>query len=225
MKIRSCFVANSSSASFIVYKSHLTKEQIDAIWDHINYSKENNLDCYSTDLNDEWNILENDDIIGGETTMANFEMFNFLKLIGIDRDKVETEEQYEYDISNRLRSIQDEQEAKIYAEMKTRPIEREVELPFVLREIAIVSYLFCDCPVCGKQLRIYPDDIDGELFDVKVGFVIHCRECHRFFRLLDKTDVWKWGLVEKGNERFTMDKTHLFTKELEEALQKRRDER
>jgi len=221
MKIRSYFVANSSTASFIVDKSKLTKEQIDAIWDHINYAKEHKLvECFSTDLKDEWNIVENDEIIGGETTMDNFDMFKFLELIKIDLDEVEMDGQYEYNISNILRKIQEDQEKKIYEAMKNRAIEREVELPFQLFKLSLIEYLHCECPICKEELRIYPSDLAKEenLFDVEIGFVIHCRECHRFLRLLDKSDMWKWGIVEKGNERFTMDKMHLFTKELGDAV-------
>jgi len=218
MKVRGGFVSNSSTSSFIIDKDKLNEEQIDAIWNHIEYSKENDIHCFSTDYKDEWNIVEGDDIIGGETTMDNFDMMTFLKSIGVNMDDVGIDGQYEFNIYHELNDIREKQREIILNEMRTRPIEREVELPLKLRRLAFIAYLHCECPECGNQLRIYPNDVDKELFDEDVGFVIQCRECHRFFRLLEKTDVWKWGIVEKGDERFTKDKMHLFSKELEKKV-------
>jgi hypothetical protein len=213
-------VSNSSSSSFIIKKDKLTKEQISAIWNHIKYSREHNIPTYSTEYKDEWNIVETDEIIGGETTMANFNMDGFLKAIGVD--DVEMDGEKDYEIMHKIWDIRDEQEQKILEDVKVRPIEREVELPFILRRSPIMTYLYCPCPECGDQLRVYPKDVpkdaEHELIEVPVGFVIQCRECNRFFRLIDRTDVWKWGLVEKGDERFTKDKMHLFTKELEKRV-------
>ena len=90
MKIRSGFVSNSSSASFVIGKYYLSSEQIDMINNHIEEGKKHphldNLDCESED---QWSIFEDDNTISGSVYMDTFDMETFLsKIVGIDKDKV-----------------------------------------------------------------------------------------------------------------------------------------
>ena len=92
MKIRTGFVSNSSSSSFVLNKKELNKEQIDSI---LNYSEvienlpDNIKKNYGWDLGyDHWNIKETDEHIQGWTIMDNMDMMEFLKIIDIDvKDK------------------------------------------------------------------------------------------------------------------------------------------
>lgn len=90
MKIRRGFVTNSSSSSFTIAKSNLTVEQIEKIKSHIKVASE--LNMRYVDPFDSWDISETDDKITGFTIMDNFNMYLFLKLIGIDDSDVEWED-------------------------------------------------------------------------------------------------------------------------------------
>jgi len=88
MKIRNGFISNSSSSSFVIFNKHvLTLDQRNAIFDHINYANEHDIEelKYSEDY-DAWRINEKDHIIEGSTIMDNFDMDYFLELIGVSRD-------------------------------------------------------------------------------------------------------------------------------------------
>lgn len=78
MKTRSDFVTNSSSSSFIIHKSFLTKEQIDLIYDHAKV-----LDNYHCGDSDKWEIRDDGDAIIGFTWMDNFPMWDYLRKIGV----------------------------------------------------------------------------------------------------------------------------------------------
>lgn len=94
MKIRTNFVSNSSSSSFVIKKKNLSCLERDAI---INYkdkvSKMSNrekeelryeyIDDYS------WWIEENEDEIIGNTFMDNFNMGLYLEEIGIKDEYIE----------------------------------------------------------------------------------------------------------------------------------------
>ena len=82
VKIRSGFVTNSSSSSFIVAKKHLDDDQIKAIHNHIELAKLMG-DRYA-EYNNAWSIRENNNYITGDTWMDNFYMGGFLKDIGIN---------------------------------------------------------------------------------------------------------------------------------------------
>ena len=80
MKYRKGFVTNSSSSSFIIAKKYLDSEQIEAIWKHSKLGERFGMPFANSDS---WNIRENDDFITGHTYMDNFDMYDFLKKIGV----------------------------------------------------------------------------------------------------------------------------------------------
>ena len=86
MKIRTDFVTNSSSASYILDKNKLTEEQIALIYNHLEAGvilaskEESPFNIYL----DPWIIEEKDDSISCHTSMDNFDMGWFLRKIGCD---------------------------------------------------------------------------------------------------------------------------------------------
>lgn len=84
MKVRSGFVSNSSSSSFVILKEHLDDYQIDFIKEHTRIGKMLGMD--NTD--DGWYIYEHDDSITGDTNMDNFDMREYLEKIDVRTDKV-----------------------------------------------------------------------------------------------------------------------------------------
>jgi hypothetical protein len=85
MKMRDGFVSNSSSSSFIISKYHLSKGQIDKIYNHAVIGRD--LGIPHTDW--AWSITETDENIKGSTVMDNFDMHRFLNEIGINGDLIE----------------------------------------------------------------------------------------------------------------------------------------
>lgn len=88
MKIRSCFVSNSSSSSFIIHIKDLTEDQIKKI-------KKNNQDIQKGNSPGAviptpcWDIEILTEVILGKTCMNNYDYCGFLESIGVDMDKVE----------------------------------------------------------------------------------------------------------------------------------------
>lgn len=85
MKIRTGFVSNSSSASFIIKKKFLTEEQIKLIFNHREHSEKVlgwTPETHST--NCDWNIKETEETIEGWTSMNNYNMMEFLLAIGFE---------------------------------------------------------------------------------------------------------------------------------------------
>lgn len=95
MKVRLGFVSNSSSSSFCIPLSDITKKQAYQITNHIQYTRLkidtgfwNNEHIY-TKARDMWSIFVDDGFIMGTTFIDNFDMTWFLRQIGIKNDYVQ----------------------------------------------------------------------------------------------------------------------------------------
>lgn len=91
MKIRQGFVSNSSSSSFIISKKELSAEQIGKIENHIEYATENFPNFKYTDATDSWAVEVTEEVVYVCTFMDNFDMYEFLLLIGVDDDNIKCE--------------------------------------------------------------------------------------------------------------------------------------
>ena len=98
MKKRKGFVSNSSSSSFIINKEDITKKQKNKIINHIDEAKkmsspDNTPDGYDFKYGweDTWSVRESEDELMLSTTMDNFDMYEFLIDIGVDREDIKDE--------------------------------------------------------------------------------------------------------------------------------------
>lgn len=84
MKIRSGFVSNSSSSSFIIPLYKLSEDQKDKIYNHISIAKKIDDELKSKNLEpvyewyEEWKVKEDDFCIWCATSMDNFDLVKFL---------------------------------------------------------------------------------------------------------------------------------------------------
>lgn len=85
MKTRYGYVGNSSSCSFIIDKTLLTRKQIESVIDHTNVGK--SLGMEYTD--ESWQIWNLEELIVGDTGMDNFDMETFLQVIEVPKDAIE----------------------------------------------------------------------------------------------------------------------------------------
>ena len=84
MKIRNGFVSNSSSSSFVLKIDEISEDQLAMIWDHIELGRDL-LEWQNYHDEDRWSIWITEDHVHGETSMDNFDMYEFLIKIGIDK--------------------------------------------------------------------------------------------------------------------------------------------
>lgn len=107
MKIRTDFVTNSSSSSFIICKKYLTDEQIKAIENHSKLGQKLDLKW----AEEAWNIEENDLFITGYTWMDNFDISELFKIIGIN-SKVISWSEYPFDLPDEEPQLKEEIETE-----------------------------------------------------------------------------------------------------------------
>jgi len=90
MKNRNGFVSNSSSSSFIVKKEGLNELQIYAIHNHIEIVNKKIFTEweYEENVDESWDVTENENTIELSTWMDNFDMEFFLKKIGVPEENI-----------------------------------------------------------------------------------------------------------------------------------------
>ncbi len=87
MKIRTGFVSNSSSSSFVVYKDKITPDQLNQIRNVAILAEEMDLYCWE-DV-EGWDVSETHETIHGFTIMDNFSFCDFFERIGLPRGSYE----------------------------------------------------------------------------------------------------------------------------------------
>ncbi len=94
MKIRSSFVSNSSSCSFIINTRKLDDHQIEMALNPKKY--DSRTDAYVYDDGDSWNVelinRDGEQFIKAYTSMDNYDYMNFLSVVvGVDDDDINDE--------------------------------------------------------------------------------------------------------------------------------------
>lgn len=91
MKIRNGFVSNSSSSSFIINADYVSAQQEKQIFNHIEESvpvgKDNGIDLYARE-GDDWQVFKEEDKILCDVSMDNFNLLQFVKLIGVPDEAI-----------------------------------------------------------------------------------------------------------------------------------------
>lgn len=87
MKIRSGFISNSSSSSFVIDKRDLTEDQIEEILNN-DFSDQQ----FGKDTGDDWYISDAGNTVRGYVSMDNYSMSDFFDKIGVPRDVIEWDE-------------------------------------------------------------------------------------------------------------------------------------
>ncbi|MEN6550062.1 MAG: hypothetical protein ABFE07_28805 [Armatimonadia bacterium] len=96
MKVRSGFVSNSSSASFVILKFNLTKRQLKQIRSAQAYARRVGME-YPEEFATGWQLREDENVLWGTTPMDNFGMAEFLTKIGVDWDYIGWEDSNDND--------------------------------------------------------------------------------------------------------------------------------
>ena len=90
MRTRLDFVTNSSSSSFFINLDRITEVQKMLILNHVEVSHILKQKTYNNP-HDAWKIIIEENQIHGWTSMDNFNMYEFLQLIGINKDYIHIE--------------------------------------------------------------------------------------------------------------------------------------